>query len=927
MKKHLLLLCAMLSTMSTIAQTPLPVDTVPLIGHLENGLTYIIRHNEYPKDRANFYIAQRVGAVLEEDNQDGLAHFLEHMAFNGTKNFPDKGIIDCMERQGVKFGADINAYTSDDETVYNLDNVPTSDPAIVDSALLILHDWSGYISLLPEEIDKERGVIIEEWRTRNQANRRTAIKHRVNTLQNTPYAVRDIIGDTAVINNFEYDALRAYYKKWYRPDLQGIIVVGDIDVKVIEQKIKEFWSDIPKVEQPAERNYFPVTMNGSTPIVSIVTDDESTTARFDIGFRQNAVPFEYRGTQEVFVRDCVLGLLSSVIDMRFDDITTKASSPASGAGSYFTDETALCDAFYFAGIAKKDKLKETIQLVMDEMEKVRRWGVTVNELEVAKQQMLKAYEDSYNSRATKKNSEYVYGYVRAITAYEPITSIETSYNLANAIIPMINQEMVNQMAKQLLTENVVMKVSAATAEIGLPTQEELLQMFSGVKEKELGKYEEVSYDKPLVSETPAAGQIVSEKESVVGSTELLLSNNVKVLLLPTDYEDDQVLFYSYSPGGSSLLKPEESLVAGLTSSFIGEFGLGEFSASELTKVLAGKSISLSGNIGHYSEMLQGRCSTKDFETLLQAIYLSFGEPRRDEEAYTSVLDAIRTQLINKEKNPQAIFSDSVNAAVYGDNPYFNLLKTDDLEKISLDKILEIQRDRFSNAADFTFMFVGDFDKETVKPYIAQWLGSMKTTDKLEKPADHNLVAQKGMFDHEFRRSMTTDKVISWTLYSGELEGYDRKFNMTVDFLAELLDMRYLDTIREDEGGSYGVSTYSRSFTQIHYEYWLQMSFTTAPEKIERLYPIIEREIRLIAEQGPKMDDLKKVQDNKRKEYDEYIKRNGYWLNIISDYVETGIDKSKGYLELVDTISSDDIQAVAKKLLDNNNRIKVTMLPE
>lgn len=929
MKKFIFLVCAacLMLQEATVAQTPLPVDPEVKVGRLDNGLTYYIRHNEYPKDRAYMYIAQRVGAVLEEDSQNGLAHFLEHMAFNGTKNFPGKGIIDYLERQGVKFGENINAYTSTDETVYNLDNVPTTDPVVVDSALLVLHDWSGFISLEPKEIDSERGVIREEWRTRDSGDNRTYNATNKVIMAGTPYAVRDVIGDTVVINNFTYQELRDYYHKWYRPDLQGIVVVGDIDPEVIEQKIKEMWSDIPAKVNPAERKYFPLPLHGKEPIVSIAQDPEATRNRIELFYRRQAIPREFTSTQECYMQSLVLNLATSVMDLRFQEMSSKADSPFAAAGSADYREVPLVSEFLFVAVPKNGKFLESYNALVDEAEKLRRWGVTASELEVVKQDMLKSAEDAYNSRTTCRSGNYVQSYVRSFIDGTDIMSQEQKYQLLQQVLPFITKEVVDQMVGMVINDNPVISVMAPSAETSIPSKEELKKILADVSTKELVKYEEVSYDKPLVADVPASGKIVSSEAGPMGSTLLTLSNGIKAYLLPTDHEADKVSLKAVSFGGASLLSAEESYLAEYANYFVSRYGLGDFSASDLTKVLAGKSVNVSTTISTNTEAVYGNCAKGDFETMLQCVYLGFKGVREDADAHASSLSMIRMQLENLEKNPDYIMQKEITKTMYGVNPYVKDLELEDLEKLTMERCIKIYKERFSNAGDFTFFFVGDMDIEAVKPMIAQWLGSLPVAATREKAIDRNIVPQTGKVDNTFEKEMATTKVSSWTLYSGENKEYDRKFLTSADFLNSILRMRYLDTIREDEGGSYGVSSHFSASNYLRYTYNLQISFDTDPEKIDKLYPIIEREIQKIADEGPDAAQLQKVKDNELNTLANMLKRNSYWMSCLSDFVVLGIDKANGEKELLESISGDDVKAAAAKILAQKNRLTVTMKPK
>lgn len=918
---------ALMTLVSVNAQNliPLPKDSAVVYGVLPNGLTYYIRHNEYPEDRACFYIAQKVGATLEEDNQNGLAHFLEHMAFNGTKNFPEKGIIDYMEKQGVGFGTNINAGTSLDYTLYFMTDVPTMREGVVDSALLVLHDWSGFISLEDKEIDKERGVILEEWRQGNRAARRVYYSHIRNTMPGTRYAKRDVIGDTAVINNFKYDELRAYYKKWYRPDLQGIIVVGDVDALEIEKKIKEMWQDVPTPVNPAERVYFTVP-NNEKPIVSIVKDEELQNTEMTISFRYDPLPKEVRNSLQGYLQHIMVSIAKCAVNSRGSDICEKADAPILGGSYYFGNEVQTKGVHQFAVVCKNGKMAEAFELMLDEVEKLRRYGITASEFERAMEEVYKYIEDRYKSRAKQMSRSYGSEYSYAFIDDEPFMGIENEYELIKMLKSNLTVDLVNATIMPMYRNNVVIQVSAKADE-QLLSEEQILSMLEALPNKELARYEDKRYDEPLIAQKPMAGKIEKEsvKEDFYGATEWILSNGIRVLMLPTDYKDNEVRLSAVSKGGYSLVSPEDVLSAAMSSSFVNSFGLGKYSNADLRKMLAGRNAGISSSISVYGEALSGYSSSSEVETLLQLAHLSFGAPREDKEMFDVGMQSIKTSLANSGKEPLAVFNDTISLMLLNDYTYSPHLSLKNVDEINYEKILKIYSERFANPADFTFIIVGDFVIDSIKSHVLTYIGSLETTKEREDKIERDVTYKKGQHKKDLRLEMVTPKLTSFTLYSGN-DKYDAKNRFVYSFVGSLLDMRYLESIREDEGGSYGVGVSSR-INRLTNQYNLSIQFNTDTAKFEKLYKIVKAEIQNIADNGCKLEDLDKVKKNTIKEYEERLKTNDYWISLIEGKVVYGTDYDKNYAEMVNSVTSEDIQAVVKKILSDNNLIEAVLSPK
>ncbi|MBO4621244.1 MAG: insulinase family protein, partial [Paludibacteraceae bacterium] len=710
MKKLTLSIALLLSAALTVSaqQTqPLPVEDGVRIGHLDNGLTYYIRHNEYPKQRCEFHIAQAVGAVLEEDDQNGLAHFLEHMAFNGTQHFAGKGIIEYFESIGVNFGGNINAYTSLDETVYRLSDVPTIREGIIDSALLVMHDWACGLLLEPEEIDAERGVIREEWRTRNSAGYRLWSRSQALKYPGTQYGKRDVIGDTAVINNFAYDALRAYYKKWYGPDNQAIVVVGDIDVDAIESKIKQFWADVPARANRGERPLHTVPFN-TEPRVCIVTDKEAQSSDFDIQFLHEQLPKEQENTEYSYRLGLCHSLITRIIDNRFHEMAQEPDAVFKWGGIGYGEVVKLRDAFIGSIGPKEGHEMEAYKVMLEQLERMRRFGFTQSELEREKTDMLNGYERSYNGRTTRENISYTREYIRNFEDNESIPGIEWEYEFVKKVLPGITTDELLQLARTYMHANPIIIYNGPEKEgVAIPKEEELLAMFRDMENLTVTAPEEQKLPTTLVKKAPRAGKIKKEtKNDTLGTTEWLLSNGIRIVIKPTKFKEDEINLSGFTKGGgTSLYEGDEWVSSIYADDIVSYMGLGEFSRTDLDKVLTGKSAGAGLSMSSLSKGVWGYSSVKDFETMLQILYLRFTAPRRDEKAFATWMNQTRESLINKEMNHKGIFRDSVSLMASDHHERTFILTMDRLKEIDLDKMMKIYKESFSNPAEFTYVIV------------------------------------------------------------------------------------------------------------------------------------------------------------------------------------------------------------------------------
>ena len=930
MKKLILSTLVLVLSLIAVAQQPqpLPIDSAVRVGKLENGLTYYIRHNEYPKQRAEFHIAQAVGAILEEDHQNGLAHFLEHMAFNGTEHFAGKGIIEYFESIGVNFGGNINAYTSLDETVYRLSEVPTVREGIIDSALLVMHDWACGLLLLEDEIDNERGVIREEWRTGMGASRRMWKHSNMLKYPGSQYAERDVIGDTAVINNFEYDALRDYYKKWYGPDNQAIIVVGDIDVDQIEQKIKALWADVPARANRGERPLYSVDDN-ETPIVAIVKDKEAQNTRIELEFKKGKLPKEFRGTDAAYVQAGMLDLICDMLNNRFQELSVDPNATFVGAGSFYGETVKEKDAFTAVYIAKQGQETQAYKDLLTQLEKMRRYGFTTSELERVKKEWLSYYEKAYNERGTVRNISRAQECIRHYLDGAPMTGEEWEYQMMQQILPMVNVDMLNQVAQQLVTDENLIIAFQAPIEAVLPTEAEAVDMLAAVKNEEIEAPVEEAIRENLVETAPKAGKIKKTTyNETLGVTEWTLSNGVRVVIKPTEFKQDEILFSAFSKGGQSLVSTEDLVSAALATDVVSVSGIADMTMTDLQKALTGKNVSYSPSINANTESVDGGSTVKDLETLLQLNYLYFTAPRRDEDAYAMLMSILESQLANRDKNPKSAFSDSIKMMSSNNSPRAIIMTTETLKKANMDKALEIYKARFANPADFVFTFVGNVNPEdkAFQKIVCTWIGGLKTSKKKESVQNHGVYAPKGINKNYFTRQMETKTASNRIQYTSYDMPYTLANDLNMEMIGRILSTRYLESIREREGGSYGVGC-SGTMDIIPVPCArLIMQFDTDPEKQEKLMGIIHEEVNTIVANGPLEKDLQKEKESMLKDFEEDLEKNNYWDTVLYMYYMYGIDYIADYKAAVEAITAETVQETLKKLVAAGNVFEVVMLP-
>jgi len=852
------------------------------------------------------------------------------MAFNGTKNFPAKGIIKYFETLGIKFGADINAYTDLDKTVYNISNVPTVREGIIDSALLVLHDWSNSISLEDAEIDAERGVIREEWRSRAGANSRLLEKSTKQKYPDSQYAKRFIIGDTAIISNFKHVTIRDFYKKWYRPDLQAIVIVGDIDVDKVEAKIKNLFKDIPKKENPSERTIYTIADN-QQPIISIVKDLEARATQVDLEYKHKVLPAEIKLSINGFAHNIMNSLIGFIMSYRFNEIIQQADAPFVYADAMYLGLFKSTDAFKFRAIAKEGKELEGLNAILLEAEKTKRFGFTNSELERAKTDFLKIYETTYNERDNQKNNQLVQAYVGNFLNQSPISGIEWEYNTVKIMLPQLKLEEINQLVKSYITDtNMIVSIMAPDKEaVKIPNEDQIRAAIENAKKTELtAKVEEV-INKQLIEKVPAAGTIskITQNKSL-GTTEWKLSNGVRVVFKPTTFKKDEILFTAFSEGGLSKIKNVADLPSGIAApNVVLNNGLGNYNQVELGKILAGKMATVSTFINPYEQGLSGNSSVSNFDTMIQLAYLIFTAPRKDDNAFKALKNSFQMALSNIASDPHKSFSDSIEVAVSNHSPRTILFNLDILDKIDQDKAFTIFKERFSVPANFTFVFTGNIDpnNEGIRNLICTYLGGLNSARGGEKFTDNNIRSPKGKVNNYFAKEMQIKKASNYIQYSASLP-YNLTNDIVIRAIGDILTLRYTESIREKEGASYTIQA-SGSLGKIPVdEATLRIQFETDPVKQEKMKAIIYSEINQIIEKGTRVDDLQKVKENMLKKYTEDLTENGWWQNAVTTFYKDNLNLVADYKTTVETLTPEKIQTALKNIVTQKNVLEVVMKP-
>ena len=923
----------LLSVGNAMAQMPpIPVDKNVKIGHLENGLTYYIRHNAFPEHVASFYIAQKVGSINENDDQRGLAHLLEHLAFNGTEHFKGNSLQDYLQSIGVEYGRNLNAYTSIDKTVYYFTDVPTTRTSAVDSCMLILKDWSNGISLTKEAINDERDVVHNEYRMRMVGQQLMLERNLPKLYQGEKYGYRMPIGLMSVVDGCDPETLRAYYRKWYRPDNQAIIIVGDIDVDHVEAQIKKLFSGIKVPKNAAKVVPVPVADN-DTAIYVIDKNKEQKFDMINIMMKTDAYPDSLKGNMAYLVMSYLRSVVGSMFDARLAEQTREADCPflqgSAGIGSYLISGTK--DAFSISGVAKPGKVKEAYAAFLREAKRVRDFGFTATEYARAKENFMSGMETMYENRNKMKNEQFTTQYVDHFTDNEPIPSLEDEYKIYQMIVPGFTVEHINDAMKNLISEtdtNFVSMVLMKEAEgVSYPTEQELAAIVKQVRGEKLEAYVDNVKQEPLMASAPKAGSIKKVVENkVLGFKKLTLSNGAKVVLKKTDYKDNEIRVAGSANVGYSAFQNDP--VNAANASTVWEVsGLAGFTGNDLQKMLAGKQCSVGLTMSPFRHGISGSTTPKDLETMMQLLYLSMTNLTKDEKAFENLKNTYVTVLSNKSNNPNMVYQDSIQSTLYLGNKLALLPNAEDIQNINYDRVLDMQKQLYGNAKDFTFYFVGNYDEKVLLPLIEQYIASLP--NKGMKLKNQEIPTAKGEVKNIFTKAMENPQSQAREMWFVKLPSYNPKTAVLADVAARLLEMKYLRSIREELSAAYSTGASCGLFFDYDGKVALTLNAMAQlnPDKVDVAVPCFFKGLdETVA--APDAKDLQKVKEILLKQAGVDEKTNSYWMQVLSMYDLRKVDTHTNYREMVKSVTAQQISDFLKNVvLKSGNHFEVIMKAE
>jgi zinc protease len=905
----------------------IPQDPKVSKGVLENGMTYYVRANENPKNRAELFLVVKAGSIDEDDDQQGLAHFAEHMSFNGTKNFPKHELISYFETIGMEFGPEINAYTSFDETVYML-KVPLDTAEYMEKGLQVLYDWASQNTDSDEEINNERGIIHEEWRGRKSANERMQKEWWPVFLHNSRYANRMPIGEMEIVDNCPPEALRRYRKDWYRPDLQAVIVVGDFDQEEMVKTIKDKFSQIPAAKNPRKKEYFDVPDHKET-LVKVVSDEEAQMAVSYVFYKH---PLEKSKTIEDYRQSIVEGIYNGMINNRLSEKTQLPDPPFLMGQSAYSELIGPKSAYMSIAVTQGDKIKEGIKAVLIENERVLKFGFTETELERQKTAILNTIEKSYNERDNQKSINYANEYKRNfLMTEEPFPGIEKEFEYYKKFIPEISLNEVNALASRWITyENRVVIITAPKKEgVTVPTEQDVFALLDEVESTEIEPYEDAVSNVPLVEYEPSGSKVASEKKlENVEAIEWTLENGATVVLKKTDFKEDEILFSAWSLGGNSLYPLQDDISADFATDLVELSGIAGFDKITLDKMLSDKVFRVSPNISQLRESFSGSSSVKDVETLLQMVYLYFTELRFDQTSYQSLMTRMAGMLENKSASPEAAFQDTMTVTMANYNKRARPLTKELLNEADFNRMKEIAKERFKNAADFKFFFVGNINTDEFKPLVEKYLGGIPSLPEKENWVDLGIDAPNGVVEKVVNRG-TEDKSTQYIVFHGDFD-YNSQNQIQLDAVGKILSTRLLEVIREDKSSVYSIGAYPSSTKFPDEEYNITVAYGTSPQKLDELKKAVFDIISEYKTNGPTTDELAKAQEKMIRERETAVRENGFWLSILSNtyYLKDGDFSEFGnYDKLVKNLSVDSTKKAFIDWFDFKNYISVALAPE
>ena len=907
------------------ADAPLPIDPAVRVGRLANGLTYLVRANHRPERRAELRLVVNAGSILEDDDQRGLAHFVEHMAFNGTTHFRKHELVDYLESIGMRLGADLNAYTGFDETVYMI-QVPTDSAAQFVTALRILRDWATEVTFEAEEIDRERGVLVEEWRLGRGADARIRDRQLPVLLQGSRYAERLPIGKKEVLETAPYDAIRRFYRDWYRPDLMAVVAVGDFEAAAVEAQIQTLFADVPAPVHPRPRLAYDIPDHRETRF-ALADDAEATVPRVSVYYLQSRR--DHR-TEAAVRQRLVEDLYNRMLNARLNERTQQSDPPFVFAGSGQGDLTRAREHYSLFAAAREGGYERALEALLTEAARVRRFGCTASELEREKAELLRGYERAYNERDKTASRRYAAEYVRHFLTGEPIPGIAYEYALVQRFLPAVTRDEVNRLAAAWITDENRVILADGPTERPPPPASALLAVFDGVAAKAITPYRDEVTEAPLVSHPPAPGTIVeAAPPDVLGVTRWILSNGVRVVLKPTDFKNDEVLLSATSPGGHSLVPDSLFTPALFAASLVGQSGVGAFGPVALEKKLAGKVVRVSPTLGERSEGMQGTASPQDLETLFQLVYLYFTAPRADSVAYVSFRQRIGGLLANFRKDPENVFRDTLSVTLAQHHYRARPFTPEILDEMDLARSFAVYRDRFADAGDFTFYLVGAFDPEAIRPLVTTYLGGLPATGRQETWRDTGIRPPRGVVEKAVYRGTEPRSQVQVVLTGTEAawSNHDRRL---IRALGDVLQLRLREVMREDLGGVYGVGVDAGLSREPVPAYRVNVGFGCDPERVEELTRAAFAVMDSLRAAPPAPSYLNKVREATLRRHEVGLKENSYWMSSLRFMDENDLPPDEmrdGPRRFFDALTPANLQAAARRYLDPTNYVRVVLYPE
>lgn len=904
----------------------IPDDPSIIIGKLENGITYYIKKNNKPEKRVEFRLAINAGSVCETDGQQGLAHFVEHMCFNGTKNFPSNKMVDMLEEMGVKFGAELNAGTGFDQTVYML-KVPTDKEEWINRGFQILEDWAHQVSMEDNEIDKERNVIVEEWRLGLGAEDRMQTEYIPVILKDSRYAERLPIGKVDIIKSFPYDTLRSFYKTWYRPDLMAVVVVGDIDPQLAEIKVKEYFGRIPKTINPRPRVEFPIPDN-IEPLISVVTDKEASGFDASIFFKHpKSDNITYTDYRNQLMRLLYTGMLNN----RLMELARKPESPFLYAGTgYGSFIGRTVDIYSLSVGAKENQIEKSIELLLTENERVRQYGFTPTELEREKKEIISNYEKMAKESDKTESESYADEFVRNYLDKECIPGIQREFEIVKEFIPLITLEEINAMGKSWTTsENLLALITAQEKEgVIVPSEQQVAEIIKSVRTQKTEAYVDKVTDTPLMTDQPSPSKVIKRTENKdFGFSEIVFGNGVRIVLKPTDFKNDEIIVSAFSPGGTSQYPDSDIMSATLAATIITQSGLGDYDYTNLQKKLSGNTARISPYIGELLEGVNGSCSPKDLETLLQLNYLYFTKIRKDQSAYDSYISRMKNMIKPMRTTPQAIFADTLSKIVSKNSARVITIPSEaQFNQLSLDRLIEIYKDRFADASDFRYIMVGNFKVDEVIPLLEKYIGGLPSIKRQENWKDVTPEFPEELLVVDVPKNSEPQSSVAM-VWKGDFR-WNEKQRFGFNMLMDILSIKLRESMREDQGGVYGASISGSPSKYPESKYSITTTWGCNPDNINQLSQTVLDEMGKIKKGGPTDADMSKVKETLIRERETRLKENGFWISVLQNHFLYGnrLLSQSEYEKIVKSISKEDIKAVAIKYLNTERYIQVALTP-